>query len=60
MAFAIAEGRDHRASLDLALNVVEEMTSILKSGETWNWVEMTTTCARPVALDPAAAQALLA
>ena len=36
------------------------MTSILKAGETGNAVEIATTCARPEALDPAAAKALLA
>ena len=59
MASAIAEGRDHRASLDLALHVVEVMTSILKSGKARNWVDITTTCARPAVLDPTAARALL-
>jgi len=60
MAAAIAEGRDHRANLDLALHVVEVLTAILKSGETRDWVELTTSCARPAALAPVAAAALMA
>ena len=60
MAQAILAGREHRCSLDFALHVVDVMTSILKAGETGNAVEIATTCARPEALDPAAAKALLA
>ena len=60
MAAAIAEGRPHRCSLDLALHAVEVMTGILRSGETGTFVEMTTTCDRPAPLGPDAARALLA
>ncbi len=60
MAIAIAEHRPHRCSMELALHAVEVMTGILKSGETGSFVEMTTTCSRPAALDPAAARDLLA
>ena len=60
MATAIAAGRNHRASLDLALHVVDVLTSILKSGETRSWVELTTTCERPAALAPEEAASLLA
>lgn len=60
MASAIAEGRPHRCSLELATHVVEVMTGILKSGETRAWVEMTTTCQRPAPLSPEEARALLA
>ena len=60
MATAIAEGRDHRAGLDLALHVVDVLSSILKSGETRGWVELSTTCDRPAALAPEEAAALLA
>jgi hypothetical protein len=35
------------------------MTSILKSGETGGFVEMTTTCARPEALSPDDARKLM-
>ncbi|QIR86529.1 Gfo/Idh/MocA family protein [Paracoccus sp. AK26] len=60
MALAIAEGRPHRCNDELALHVVEVMTAILQSGEEGRFVPMTTTCARPEALDPAAAAQLLA
>lgn len=60
MALAIAEGRPHRCSMDLALHAVDVMTGVLKSGESGGFVEMTTTCERPEALGPDAAEALLA
>lgn len=60
MASAIADGRDHRAGLDMALHVVDVMTSILKSGERRDWVEMSTSCERPEALGPDEARALMA
>lgn len=60
MALAIAEGRPHRCNDELALHVVEVMTAILQSGEEGRFVPMTTTCARPEALDPKAAAHLLA
>jgi predicted dehydrogenase len=60
MAIAIGEGRPHRCSMELALHAVEVMTSILKSGETGKFMEMTTTCERPAALGPKEARALLA
>ncbi len=56
---AIAEGREHRCSLELATHVVEVLTAILQSAEDRCWVEMTTSCARPEPLDPAQAAALL-
>jgi len=60
MAVAIQEGRGHRCSMDLALHAVDVMTSILKSGETGQFVAMTTTCDRPEALTPADAKSLMA
>ncbi|KUF09350.1 Gfo/Idh/MocA family protein [Pseudoponticoccus marisrubri] len=60
MAQAIAAGRPHRCSLELATHVVEVMTTILAAGEARAWIEMTTTCDRPAALDPEQARALLA
>lgn len=60
MATAIAEGRQFRCNIDVAVHAVDVMTSILKSGETRRIVEMTTTCTRPDALSPAQARALLA
>lgn len=59
MAQAIVEGRPHRCSLELALHAVEVMTAILKSGETGQFIEMTTTCERPAAVTPEEADALL-
>lgn len=60
MAAAIVEGRDHRCSLELALHVVDVMTSVLKSGEQGAFIDMSTTCDRPAALGPDEARALLA
>ena len=60
MALAIAEGRPHRCSMELALHAVDVMTGILRSGETGRFVPMQTTCERPEALDIKAAKGLLA
>ena len=60
MAQARMEGRDHRCSLERTLHGVDVMTSILKSGETGQFVTLTTTCTRPAALGIAEARALLA
>ncbi len=60
MAQAIEEGRPHRCNIDLAVHVVDVMTSILRAGAERRFVDMTTTCERPAALSPAEAQALLA
>ena len=60
MARAILEGDDFRCSLDRALHAVEVMTAVLKSGETGQFVTLTTTCERPEPLRPEAAAALLA
>jgi hypothetical protein len=59
MALAIGEGRAHRCSLELALHAVEVMTACLTSGETGQFVTLTTTCDRPAALPAAAARALM-
>ncbi len=59
MAVALIEGRDHRCSLDRTLHGVDIMTACLKSGETGQFVSLTTTCTRPAALSPAEARALL-
>jgi predicted dehydrogenase len=59
MAVAIMEGRDNRCSLDRTLHGVDVMVSILKSGETGAFVDLSTTCSRPAALGIAEAQALL-
>lgn len=59
MAAAIAQDRRHRCSLEFATHVVDVMTAILKSGEVRQWVELTTTCARPEPLGPDQARGLM-
>ncbi|MCJ8325395.1 MAG: Gfo/Idh/MocA family oxidoreductase [Rhizobiales bacterium] len=59
MASAIVEGREHRCSLERALHAVDVMTSILKSGETGQFVDIKTTCTQPAPLGIEEAQALL-
>lgn len=59
MAQAIVEDRPHRCSLELAIHAVDVMTSILKSGETGAFVELTTTCERPSSLSPDEARKLM-
>ena len=59
MAVATMEGRDHRCSLERTLHGVDVMTACLRSGETGQFVTLTTTCTRPAALSPDAARALL-
>ncbi len=59
MALATMEGRDARCSLERTLHGVEIMTACLKSGETGEFVTLTTSCTRPAALGPDEARALL-
>ncbi|MDB5660434.1 MAG: gfo/Idh/MocA family oxidoreductase [Cypionkella sp.] len=59
MVLAITEGRDARCSLARTLHGVDVMTAALKSGETGEFITLTTTCTRPEALGPDAARALL-
>ena len=59
MAVAHMEGREHRCSLERTLHGVEVMTACIKSGDSGQFVTMTTTCTRPAALGIAEAQALL-
>ncbi|MGR3617275.1 MAG: Gfo/Idh/MocA family protein [Paracoccaceae bacterium] len=59
MAEAIAEGRPHRCSLELATHVVEIMSAILQSAESRCWIDMATTCTRPDPLTPDQASTLL-
>ena len=59
MAAAIAEGREHRCNIDLAVHAVDVMTGILRAGEERRFVDLTTTCERPAALSPMEARALL-
>ena len=60
MAAAIAEGRPHRCSLELALHVVDVMTTVLASAERGAFLDVETRCGRPAPLGPGAARALLA
>ena len=60
MAAAIAEGRQHRCNIDLAVHAVDVMTAILRAGEERRFIDLTTTCDRPAALSPDEARALLA
>jgi predicted dehydrogenase len=59
MAVAIQEGRPHRCSMEMALHAIEVMGAFLSSGERGEVLEMTTDCARPSALSPKEAAALL-
>ncbi|MBN8631984.1 MAG: Gfo/Idh/MocA family oxidoreductase [Rhodobacterales bacterium] len=59
MVAALQEGRDARCSLERALHGVDVMMACLTSGETGQFVTLTTTCTRPAALSPAEARALL-
>jgi predicted dehydrogenase len=59
MVRSVTENRPARCGLDTALHAVDVMTSILKSGETGEVVEMTTTCAQPAPLGPEEARSLL-
>ncbi|WP_298987149.1 Gfo/Idh/MocA family oxidoreductase [uncultured Roseibium sp.] len=59
MAQAILADRPHRCSLEFSLHAVDVMTSILASGESGQFIDVATTCDRPAALDPQAAQDLL-
>lgn len=60
MALAIAEGRPHRCSAELALHVVDIMTSILTSGETGTFQTIQSKCERPAPLSAEGARALMA
>ncbi|MFN3662111.1 Gfo/Idh/MocA family protein [Yoonia sp.] len=59
MAAAIAEGREHRCNIDLAVHAVDVMTAILHAGEQRRFIDLTTTCERPASLSPDEARALL-
>jgi predicted dehydrogenase len=59
MVAALTEGRDARCSLERTLHGVDVMMACLTSGETGQFVTLTTTCTRPAALSPAQARALL-
>lgn len=59
MLRAIEEKRRARCSLDVALHALDIMTSILKSGETGHFVDLTTTCDQPALLMPEEARSLM-
>ncbi|MFM7445032.1 MAG: Gfo/Idh/MocA family protein [Tabrizicola sp.] len=59
MVAALQGGRDARCSLERTLHGVDVMMACLTSGETGQFVTLTTTCTRPAALSPAEARALL-
>lgn len=58
LAAAVAAGRPHRASGELALHVLDVMTSLLRAADSGRREELSTTCERPAPLaGPAAAGA---
>jgi predicted dehydrogenase len=59
MVAALQGGRDARCSLERTLHGVDVMMACLTSGETGEFVTLTTTCTRPAALSPDQARALL-
>jgi len=50
MLWAQEQGRPHRASAELALHVLDLMTSTITAGELGGRVELSTSCERPAAL----------
>ncbi len=60
MAQAILADRPHRCSLEFSLHVVDVMTTILRAAEEASVIDIATSCERPQALGPEAAQALFA
>ncbi len=59
MVAAIAQGREHRCSLERALHSVDVMTSILRSGEEGRFIDISAPCTRPEALEASEAAGLL-
>ena len=59
MCLAIAQKRPHRCSLELAVHVVDVMTSIMRSANERSWVETTTLCERPAPLTVKQAKQLI-
>lgn len=59
MMNSIESGKTARCGLDVALHAVDVMTSLLKAGESGQVLTLSTTCARPDALSPDEARALL-
>ena len=59
MIQALHTGREHRCSLELAIHVVDAMTAIIRSGESHQFIELSTTCHRPAQLSAEDAQSLM-
>lgn len=59
MIQALHTGRDHRCSLELAIHVVDAMTAIIKSGETGQFIDLSTSCEQPAQLTAQEAQDLM-
>lgn len=59
MARAIRDGGDFLCDQSRALHVIDVMTSILRAGDSGDWITLATTCRRPDAMGPDAARALL-
>ena len=59
MVQSIEKGRAARCGIDVALHVIDVLTSLLKAGETGRVITLTTTCERPKALKAKDAAALL-
>ena len=60
MANSIIQNKTHRCSAELALHVVDVMTSILQSGDEGVFIDLETTCSRPEPLGVDEAKTLLA
>ena len=59
MARAIRDGGDFLCDQSRALHVIDVMASILRAGDSGDWITLVTTCRRPEAMGPDAALALL-
>ena len=59
MIAAIHEDRPHRCSGEMALHVLDILTSISRSAEEAEFVNLATQCERPAPLDDSAARKLM-
>ncbi len=60
MAYAIVEGRPHRANGKMALHVVDAMQAFDESSRSGRHIELTTRCSQPAALGAGAAVGVIA
>ncbi len=60
MVAAIQQDRPHRCNGELALHVIDVLTSMMQSAGTGEFVTLSTRCERPAMLDDTAAAALMA